>query len=127
MPAWALLELRPARAALQLGHAGSSVRRLLLPRVTRSGAHGSIPVVRGLACSWLVGYSPPGTEPVSPALASMFFTTEPPGKPLNYILKTSKQTYRKMRSDIGYWKDGKGELDAGNPKVQTCSYKIAKP
>ena len=26
----------------------------------------------------------PGTKPVSPALASVFFTAEPPGKPVNY-------------------------------------------
>ena len=27
----------------------------------------------------------PGTEPLSPALAGGFFTTEPPGKPLSYL------------------------------------------
>ena len=34
----------------------------------------------------------PGIEPTTPASASGFFTTEPPGKP-NYILYKNKQPY----------------------------------
>ena len=40
----------------------------------------------------------PGTEllsPVSPALASRFFTTEPPGRPIKVIIATKK--YKVLR------------------------------
>ena len=45
----------------------------------------------GVGCHFLLLQIPPqespdpGTEPVSPALAGGFFTTEPPGKPLLYL------------------------------------------
>ena len=42
---------------------------------------GSIVVVHGLSCSAVCGiFLGQGVEPVSPALTSGFFTTEPPGK-----------------------------------------------
>ena len=34
----------------------------------------------------MLGLPRPGIEPVSPALADGFFTTEPPGKPRNLVL-----------------------------------------
>ena len=37
----------------------------------------------------------PGIEPVSPALAGGFFTTEPPGKPQYHKLLDLKRVYRK--------------------------------
>ena len=43
---------------------------------------GSAFVVNGLGCSAVLGDLPDsGREPVSPALAGGFFSTEPPGKP----------------------------------------------
>ena len=46
----------------------------------------------GVGCHFLLqgGLPDPGTEPVSPALADGFFTTEPPGKPMH---TTSKHKY----------------------------------
>ena len=42
----------------------------------------SVVVVQGLSCSVACGILPDqGIEPISAALASGFFTTEPPGKP----------------------------------------------
>ena len=35
----------------------------------------------------------PGIEPVSPALASGFFTTEPPGKPYGAVLIVPTSTF----------------------------------
>ena len=32
-------------------------------------------------------YRDPGIDPMSPALAGGFFTTEPPGKPKDYIIE----------------------------------------
>ena len=50
---------------------------------------GSVIVAHGLSSSMAGGnLSGPGMKPVSPALASELFTTEPPGKPLT-ILGTS--------------------------------------
>ena len=45
------------------------------------GAWASVVVARGLSCLETWGFSRPGFEPVSPALAGEFLTTEPPGKP----------------------------------------------
>ena len=39
-----------------------------------------------LLCS-MWDFPAPGTEPVFPALAGGFFTTEPPGKPLKFVFK----------------------------------------
>ena len=45
----------------------------------------------GLVVPRHVGSSQTGVEPVSPAMAGGFFTTEPPGKPWNYFrFQTSK-------------------------------------
>ena len=41
----------------------------------------------GLVVPGLWDFSGSGIEPVSPALAGRFFTTEPPGKPKKYIFK----------------------------------------
>ena len=42
----------------------------------------SIVVMQGLSCSVAIWDLPtPGIEPMSPASADRFFTTEPPGKP----------------------------------------------
>ena len=46
-----------------------------------------------------VGYhSNPGIKPVSPALSGWFFTTVPPGKPLEKSINTSKNVIK------GKWK-----------------------
>ena len=37
--------------------------------------------------------SDPGTEPTSPELAGRFFTTEPPGKPIYWILTSNRSWY----------------------------------
>ena len=42
---------------------------------------GSVVVVHGFSCSACVGSSGTRKDPVSPALAGGFFTTEPPGQP----------------------------------------------
>ena len=59
----------------QLWHADSAAAA---PRLQSTG---SIVVVSGPQCSAVCGNPPwSGIEPVSPALAGRFFTTEPPGK-----------------------------------------------
>ena len=40
-----------------------------------------------------------GIEPVSPALASGFFTTEPPGKPQYYIFESQSQRERERERE----------------------------
>jgi len=40
-----------------------------------------------------------GIEPVSPALASGFFTTEPPGKPQYYIFESQSQRERERQRE----------------------------
>ena len=53
---------------------------VVAPRLWTTGA---IVAVHGLSCSTACGNLPaPGIEPVSPALAGGFFTTETSGKPL---------------------------------------------
>ena len=53
---------------------------------------GSVVVAHRLSCSKAMQNLPgPGIEPVSPALADRFFTTEPPGKPPVYVLYTSER------------------------------------
>ena len=42
-------------------------------------------ILEWFAISFSRGSSNPGIEPVSPALAGRFFTTEPPGKPLSCV------------------------------------------
>ena len=52
--------------------------------VAAPGTHntGAIVVAHGLSCSAAYGIFPDqGSNPVSPALAGGFFTTQPPGKP----------------------------------------------
>ena len=52
--------------------------------VAAPGTHntGAIVVVHGLSCSAAYGtFRDQGSNPVSPALAGGFFTTQPPGKP----------------------------------------------
>ena len=49
--------------------------------LSRCGAQGSVDVARGRGCSTACGAPGLGIEPVSPALAGRFFTTEPLGKP----------------------------------------------
>ena len=76
------------RSLLWLWFAGFSLRWLLLLWSQAVGQEGSVAVVHAGAsllhsmCS-LPG---PGIELVSLALAGGFFTPEPPGKPLNYVL-----------------------------------------
>ena len=48
-------------------------------------------MVHGLSCSEAWGNLPgPGIEPVSPALASKLFTTEPPGKHAGSLIAAYK-------------------------------------
>ena len=47
---------------------------------------GSVVVGPGLSCSKACGIFRSEIEPVSPALAGGFFTTEPPGKPLKFYI-----------------------------------------
>ena len=43
----------------------------------------------------------PGTEPVSPALAGKFFTTEPPGKPcVPIVIPIAKQVTSSLGSSL---------------------------
>ena len=51
---------------------------------------GSIVVAHRLSCSMECGiFLEPGIKPVSPALAGRFFTVEPQGKPLFYLVFNS--------------------------------------
>ena len=63
----------------QLQHVGSAV---VAPRLQNTG---SVVVAHGLVTLWHVDLPRPGTEPVSPAVTGILFTTEPPGKPLRQI------------------------------------------
>ena len=49
-------------------------------RARAPGRVGSVVVLPGVSCSSMWDFSRPGKEPVSPALASGFLTTGPPGK-----------------------------------------------
>ena len=61
---------------------GLSLRRLLLSHSAGSRAHGlSSCGAQGQLLRGVWGPPESGTEPVSPASAGGFFTTEPPGKP----------------------------------------------
>ena len=57
--------------SMDLRHVGSVVV------AQRLWSTGSVVVVHGLSCFWHVGLPGSGTEPMSPALASGFFTSEP--------------------------------------------------
>ena len=60
---------------LQLCHVGPVVEALGLKSI------GSVVVAHGLSSSMAGGNLPgPGIKPVSPAMASELFTTEPPGQ-----------------------------------------------
>ena len=66
------------RMGSRRGGVGSAVHRL----------QSSVVVAFGLCCSTACGIFPDqGSNPVSPALAGGFFTTEPPGKPPNLVFK----------------------------------------
>ena len=101
--ACAFLQFRRAGASLWLHRcAGFSLQWPLLQQSTGSRAHGltgfgsgtSRALVHRLNCcgaeAWLLcglwDLFGPGIEPVSPALAGGFITTEPPGKPLIAVL-----------------------------------------
>ena len=62
-----------------------SPTRLLCPRDFPGKNAGVI------AISFSRGFSQPGFEPMSPALAGEFFTTEPPGKPKTIIPQLKKK------------------------------------
>ena len=60
---------------------GSSLHGISRPRI-----------LEWVAIFFSRGYSSPGIEPVSPAMAGEFFTTEPPGKPnVKNALKKKKK------------------------------------
>ena len=52
----------------------------------------------------------PRTEPISPALAGEFFTTEPPGKPFNILSLFFMEVKRKKKKKV---KDLEGRRKAG--------------
>ena len=90
---------------LQLQCAAFSLQCLLLlqcmgsrPVGFSSAVHGlqtSVAVAFGLCCSTVCGIFPDqGSNPVSPALAGGFFTTEPPGKPPIMFLNGPCQSLR---------------------------------
>ena len=71
-----------------LGHVGPVIA-ILEPWSPCSGV-----VAHGLRCSEACGIFPePGIEPVSPALAGGFFTTGPPGKPLQLVFTVSHEIF----------------------------------
>ena len=76
-------------AVASRGYALVAVSRLIVAfLVAENRFSGSVVVAHGLSCSEACGIFPgPGIEPVTPALAGRFFTTEPPGKPLPEVLK----------------------------------------
>ena len=49
---------------------------------------GSVVAVHGFSCSGKWGLPTPGTEAMSRKLAGGFFSTKPPGKPLNLVILT---------------------------------------
>ena len=86
--------------------AGFSLHWLLFCRAQALGRDGSVVTAHGLSScgSWALGHRfddcgtqallicdiwdlpGSGIEPMSPAMVGRFFTTEPPGKPLAYVL-----------------------------------------
>ena len=53
-------------------------------------------------CTW--GLPGPGVEPVSPALAGRFFTTEPKRKPHNFFCNEYKGNFQVRDSELSvYW------------------------
>ena len=54
-------------------------------RLLRLQPMGSVVVGPGLSCSGACGISGSGIKPLSPALASGFLTTEPPGMPWSFV------------------------------------------
>ena len=76
------------RAVAPVAEPGSGRTAAVLP-VYRLRSTGSAVELRGLSCSvWDLPVS--GIEPMSPALAGRFFTTEPSGKPSNISFFKSK-------------------------------------
>ena len=67
--------------------ASAVVARGLSCCTSRPQSRGPTVVVPGISCSTTGRWElpRPGTEPVSPALAGDYFTTEPPGKPTSHI------------------------------------------
>ena len=65
---------------------------------------GSVGVAHGRSCSVACGSSQSGIEPVSPALASVFFTPEPPRKPQLLFLDLSvlNMINFKTHEDVAY-------------------------
>ena len=58
----------------------------------------------------------PGIEPASPALAGRFFTTEPPGKPLN---QWTKDYFYFRITRLSDWECSKSELDALKQQMES--------
>ena len=58
----------------------------------------------------------PGTEPASPALAGRFFTTEPPGKPLN---QWTKDYFYFRITRLSDWECSESELDALKQQMES--------
>ena len=56
----------------------------------------------GLVAPWLVGSSRTRLEPISPALASGFSTTAPPGKPALLVLR-SEESYFQSSGQQGFF------------------------
>ena len=79
-------------AALLATAGGPLTEGLLLPRSWAVGHTGFGGCGTWLSCSAALGSLPvSGIEPVSPALAGRFFTTEPSGKPLFCIFDIRKE------------------------------------
>ena len=82
----AFLQFQRAGAALQFWCAGFSLQWLSCCRAWAGGCPGfsSCGMQAQLLCGvW--NLSRPGIEPMSPALAGVFFNTEPPGKPSKFF------------------------------------------
>ena len=88
----------PSSGAVQASHCGgfSCCRAWVLGcgasvvAIPGLSSTGSIVVAHRLSCSMECGiFLEPGIKPVSPALAGRFFTVEPQGKPLFYLVFNS--------------------------------------
>ena len=80
-------------------------------------------MARGLSCSEACGSLPrPGIEPVSPALAVGFFTTEPPGKPDLHLREETEDQSGKAFSEFPLPVRGGAEKCLGSPVVKTVSF-----
>jgi len=79
-------------------------------------------ILEWIAISYSRGSSDPGIEPTSLAMAGRFFTTEPPGKPIYYLMLSFKSKRCSLpREKVGKHLVG-GSLRIIQVQVPQCPY-----